>query len=111
MRLAIIGCGLIGEKRRRALGGGDTLAVACDVNLERAQNLTRSTPGTVATADWRQAVKRADVDAVIVATTNDWLAPVTLAALQAGQHVVVEKTNALWPGEMSPCVKDAGHTR
>jgi predicted dehydrogenase len=31
------------------------------------------------------------VDIVVVSTTNNWLAPITVAALQAGKHVLCEK--------------------
>jgi predicted dehydrogenase len=36
-------------------------------------------------------VRRPDVDVVIVATTNDVLAPIAVAALDAGKHVLIEK--------------------
>mgnify|MGYP001599921327 CR=1 FL=1 len=32
-----------------------------------------------------------DVDGVVVATPNDWLAPITCTALEAGKHVLCEK--------------------
>jgi predicted dehydrogenase len=41
----------------------------------------------MATTDWRTAVSRADVDIVIVATTNNALAEVTQAARSVGKHV------------------------
>ena len=94
MRLAIIGCGLIGRKRLRALRKLDRLITAADPLLERALELVKNTPGATATADWKEAVDRHDVDAVLVATTNQWLAPVTLACIQAGKHVLVEKPAA-----------------
>ncbi len=83
--VAIVGCGLIGQKRAQALGPARLVACA-DVALERAQKLAQPT-GAVATADWRSAVVRDDVSIVVVATTNDALAEVTVAAVQAGKHV------------------------
>jgi predicted dehydrogenase len=44
------------------------------------------------------------VDAVIVSTTNDSLAPVTLAAIQLGRHVIVEKPAARGSSELLPVV-------
>jgi predicted dehydrogenase len=41
--------------------------------------------------DWREAIGRADVDAVLVTCPNAYHADVTLAALRAGKHVLVEK--------------------
>src|SRR3954469_21204308 len=83
MRIGIVGCGLIGNKRLKAIGKDDRLVAAADVNLARAEQLASSSPtGAVALSDWRELVKRDDVELVIVATTNDQLAPVTLAAIQ-----------------------------
>lgn len=91
--VAIVGCGLIGQKRVRALGAA-RLVCCVDSDLSRAQALARTAAGAVASADWRDAVARPDVDIVIVATTNDALAPITTAAVQAGKHVLVEKPAA-----------------
>ncbi len=48
-------------------------------------------PGAEATTVWQEAVSHPQVEAVIVATTNDWLAPITKAAVEEGKHVLVEK--------------------
>lgn len=90
--IAIVGCGLIGRKRAAALGTARLVACA-DLSLERARELARGT-GAEATADWREAVARADVDVVLVATTNESLTPVARAAAAAGKHVLVEKPAA-----------------
>jgi len=79
MRVAIVGCGLIGYKRARALGGCPLVAVA-DTQTARAQQLANQFPGCAAVSTWQEAVGRDDVDAVIVATTNDSLARVTRAS-------------------------------
>jgi len=112
--IAIVGCGLIGRKRAAALGSARLVACA-DVDRERAEALARTAPGAVATCDWRAAVSRPDVGAVVVATVNNALAPVTLAAIAAGKHVLVEKPAALSSAELEPVVeaaRDAGvHVR
>ena len=57
--------------------------------------------------DWRVAVERADVDIVIVATTHDALAEVTLAAVQAEKHVLVEKPASRNVYELDPVIAAA----
>lgn len=100
MRFAIIGCGLIGRKRLRSFGRKHQLTVAADAVLERAQELSCQVPGASATTDWTHAVSRPDVDAVVVSTTNQWLAAISLAAVEAGKHVLVEKPAARNSGEL-----------
>lgn len=104
--VAIVGCGLIGQKRAQALGGARLVACA-DVVLDRAQKLAQTAPGALALADWRCAVAQADVDLVVVATTNNMLAPITLAAVQAGKHVLVEKPAARTVAEVEPVIAAA----
>jgi predicted dehydrogenase len=88
--VAIVGCGLIGHKRAKALG--DARLIACaDLRLDRAEALARTAADAVATSDWRAAVARPDVQIVVVATTNDVVAAVAVAAAEAGKHVIVEK--------------------
>jgi len=104
LRTAIVGCGLIGQKRAHALGNA-RLVYTVDTNLARAQHLAAQYPGCIAATDWRDIVIRDDVDLVIVATTNDALAPVTLAAVQNGKHVLVEKPAARSTRELAPVVE------
>ena len=91
--VAILGCGLIGQKRSKTLAGAN-LVVCADVDEKRAKSLAAGFPNCDATADWRAAVQRDDVDIVIVAATNDALVETSLAAVQAGKHVLVEKPAA-----------------
>jgi predicted dehydrogenase len=110
MRIAIIGCGVIGNKRAAALGDAHRLVIAADVDLSRAQRLAAGR--CPATAEWREAL-RSNADAVIVSTTNDMLAPITLAAIEAGKHVLVEKPAARSAAELQPLLeaqKTAGVT-
>lgn len=106
MNVAIVGCGLIGEKRARTLAGCRLVACA-DVVVERARGLAKQWTGVEAMPDWRAAVERRDVDIVVVATTHDALPEVTLAAVQAGKHVLVEKPAARRAAELDPLIEAA----
>lgn len=104
--VAIIGCGLIGRKRAQALGSAQ-LVVCADTVRERAEALARLNAGAEATTDWQSVVTRKDVKVVIVSTTNNALAPVALAALQAGKPVLVEKPAARTVGEVEAVISAA----
>jgi len=91
MNYAIIGCGLIGKKRLAGLPAGSKLAVACDINLTRAEELVKLARAGRAVADYQVAVADPQVEAVVVATLNSELAPISAAAIRAGKHVIVEK--------------------
>ena len=106
MNIAIVGCGLIGGKRARALGE-HRLVVVADGRIERARALASQYPGVDATADWSAAVARSDVDAVIVSTTNDWLAPIAMGAVEAGKAVLVEKPAGRGPADLAPLIAAA----
>ncbi len=90
IRIALIGCGLIGQKRLNNLPPG-SVAVACDLQLERAEKIAAQSPGCVATASVAQALASPGVDAVMIATINSSLLPVACQAVRAGKHVLVEK--------------------
>jgi len=109
-RVAIVGCGLIGQKRARALAGARLVACA-DVSGERAEALARAHPGAAASTDWRAAVDRQDVDVAVVATTNDALAEIAGHALAAGKHVLVEKPAARSVAEIDALTEAGRHGR
>jgi len=108
MRVAIIGCGLIGQKRAKALGGA-RLTVCCDVDEARAGTLARLHSATVST-DWREVVARPDVDLVIIATTHDLLPVIATAAASNGKHVLIEKPAARRASELDPLLKACART-
>ena len=97
LNFAVIGCGLIGRKRTNALGqvAGAALLYTCDLDAARAADLAKLAPGCTAVTDFKTVLSDARVHAVIVATLNASLAPLALAAVRAGKHVLVEKPGAL----------------
>jgi predicted dehydrogenase len=104
MRLAIIGCGLIGSKRVAAAAAHEIVAV-CDPDSERRERLAGQTAAR-ALATWREAIA-VDADAVVIATPHDQLAQIALAAVEAGRHVLVEKPAGRRPSEVAPLVAAA----
>src|SRR5262249_7314313 len=83
------------------------LTACADLDSDRAEALARTMPGVTATDDWRAAIARPDVDLVIVSTVNNALAPVTLAAIEAGKHVLVEKPAAVTASELERVIDAA----
>jgi predicted dehydrogenase len=110
MRVAIIGCGLIGQKRAHVFPQGWSLAVCCDRVPGRAENLARLYPGAQVTTDAESTATSSGVDLVIVATTHDVLALLAARAARAGKHVLVEKPGGRCAAELDPVANAARST-
>jgi predicted dehydrogenase len=97
---AIIGCGLIGKKRATALSKhpGARLQLVCDLDLQRAVEAAKISPGCATETDFQRTIADPAVNAVIVSTLNASLVPIALAAIKAGKHVLIEKPGALGSG-------------
>ena len=90
--VGIVGAGLIGAKRTAVIAqtGIGKVVVIADPDFARAEKLAMSS-GAEAIADWKKLVSRKDVDVVIVAVPNAFVAPIVLRALGHGKHVLCEK--------------------
>jgi predicted dehydrogenase len=100
MNYAIIGCGLIGKKRLAGMPAGMHLAVACDTNLSRAEELVKQAGCGLAVADFQSAVANPQVQVIFISTLNSTLTPIALAAVRHGKHVLVEKPAAVCVAEL-----------
>lgn len=100
MNVGIIGCGLIGKKRAEALGRG-RLVACVDRELARANAVAAKSQARTST-EWRTVVEDPSIDIVVIATAHDTLAELTLAAVRAGKHVLVEKPAARSAAELEP---------
>lgn len=85
------------------------MLLVADIEPERAQ-MTAKTVGGEWTDDWRGVTGHQRIEAVVVATVNKSLLPITRAALQSGKHVLCEKPlgrNAYEAKEMMETAENA----
>lgn len=97
---AVIGCGGIGGTRMKtiSLNPDLRLVVACDVVEDLAKKRASEFQCEYET-DYERVISRGDVDCVVVSTPNKFHAPISIAALGAGKHVICEKPLARNPAE------------
>lgn len=96
IRVGIIGVGQIGKHHVNSykdIPGAQMVAVA-DLNEAEAKRVAEANHIPHVYTDFRELLKRDDIDAVDVCLHNNFHAPVTIAALQAGKHVYCEKPMA-----------------
>lgn len=93
LRVGIAGCGLIGRKRSEALRECDSVVGCFDIAADAASTLARDTGATACTS--MPQLLALDPDVIIVATSHDALAALSIKALEAGAHVLVEKPAGL----------------
>ena len=90
MRVAIIGCGLIGWKRALALADDDQLVACCDVNPDTVEKFGNEFHCQYF-PNHNYLLKEVPCDIVIVAVVNKYIKEIVIDALKAGKHVLAEK--------------------
>jgi predicted dehydrogenase len=96
---AIIGCGLIGNRRAATIPEG-ALKFACDLDLARASALVAKYGGQ-ATTQAVDVFQDPEVEIVLVSAANASLATLARRALESGKHVLVEKPGAVNANQLS----------
>jgi predicted dehydrogenase len=96
IRIGVIGVGQIGKAHLdgyRGIAGADVVAVA-DIDAREAQRVAERYDVPYVYTDFRELLRRDDIEAVDVCLHNNLHSPVTVAALEAGKHVYCEKPMA-----------------
>jgi predicted dehydrogenase len=95
LRVGIVGCGeaaqILHWPSLYQLADLYEVTALCDVSPFVLETLGSLWNIDILTGDYRELVARSDVDAVLVSNPNAFHSEVTLAALAAGKHVLVEK--------------------
>ncbi|WP_428328743.1 Gfo/Idh/MocA family oxidoreductase [Mucilaginibacter sp.] len=102
IRIATIGMGIMGFNDTRAAltCPGVELVACCDLykgRLQRAKEVFGANIFT--TDDYRVILDRKDVDAVIIATSDNWHSTIAIAAMHKGKAVYSEKPMVHYIGE------------
>lgn len=93
LRLAFLGCGFITRVHSRTLRplGGEVACSYASRNAGKADAFRREYRGAASYADYRAAIEDPRVEAVVIAVPPRFHLDLTLQALAAGKHVLVEK--------------------
>ena len=114
IKVGLIGCGGITNAHARGYQNLTDLfhvAATCDVLEDNAAERGQQLGATSIYTDYEKMLKEADIDAVDICLPHDLHAEVSIAASEAGKHVIVEKPIAIALAEadsMIAAAKKAG---
>ncbi len=100
LNIALIGAGGKGEAHRDTLKKGENFVAFCDVDDVRAKSTYEMFPKVPRYRDYRKMLDEMgkSIDACVIATPDHTHAVITMACMQMGKHVYVEKplTHSIW---------------
>lgn len=95
IKVGIIGIGNMGSSHLKNIANGNiigmTVTAVCDINREKTNSAKEKCPKLEVFEDYREFLKKADIDAVIIATPHPLHAEIAIASLESGKHVLLEK--------------------
>lgn len=108
LKIGIIGCGVIGTKRAKIIqSSSDSKVISvADTDLNRAK-LLGTQLGCAYHDDWKNLISNKEIDAVIVSTTNNYLAKISHEAVMNNKHVFCEKPLGTNVDEVKKIVEEA----
>ncbi|TWT96275.1 Gfo/Idh/MocA family protein [Neorhodopirellula pilleata] len=95
LQFAVVGCGRIAGRHAEHIGNNGTLVATADAVLERAQAMAEPHSAKAFSSLEEMLVMADEIDVVSVCSPNGLHAEHTIAALQAGCHVLCEKPMAI----------------
>lgn len=100
LRVGMIGCGAIAVQKHlpalMKLSDKVEVVAFCDGNEQNARRVAEQfNPNAKVYTDYQELVNDSDIDVVHICTPNVFHAPIAVAALDAGKHVMCEKPMAI----------------
>jgi UDP-N-acetylglucosamine 3-dehydrogenase len=109
IKIGVIGCGSIAQHRHLPEYANNEyveIAAVCDIVEDRVKKVAEQY-GAQAYKQYQDLIANTDVDAVSICTPNYLHAPITVAALKAGKHVLCEKPMATSSEEAQEMIQAA----
>jgi predicted dehydrogenase len=93
LKIGLIGAGSISDLHLKSYANHHDveLAAICDLNEQRANEKAEKYGASKVYTDYRELLANPQIDAVSICTWNNSHAELSIAALEAGKHVLVEK--------------------
>ena len=93
VRIGIIGAGVIAHSHMQGYAEipGVKIVAACDINAPKLKEFCELYKIENSYADFREMLKRDDIEAVDVAVHNNLHTPLSIAVMRAGKHCYCEK--------------------
>lgn len=104
MNIAIIGAGLIGQKRADNLPPGTTIITICDINIEKAAALATKC-GSGIEKNWKKVISDPRINAIFIATTHNLLTTIGKEAIRNRKHVMIEKPGGTTPQDIDMLIR------
>ena len=101
LKVAIVGCGVIGGRRSENLPAGTQVTSLFDTDQSKAQSLSKKFSDSLVFDSLDKLIAAKNSDVAIVATINSSLVETTQKLLNAGIHCIVEKPAARNIAELS----------
>ena len=111
--LAIVGCGRVGAIRGRCAReypGTEWLGL-CDIDEKKGKKLAEDLDADFFTTDYKELLKRSEVNASVLATDEEWHAQTLFASIEGGHKILVEKplaTNVVESARVVAAAEAAG---
>lgn len=107
VRIAIVGCGRIGQRHaKHAVTYGNLVAV-CDIELEKAQVLAKEYGGITAYQNLQDMLTNVKADVISICTPNGLHAQHAIMSLNSGFHVLCEKPLSISVSDCGEMIKIA----
>ncbi len=112
LRVGLVGCGRHGGALAQAIARSQSLRLAAcaDPDVAAANRAAANAADASTHTSVEALLAESEVDAIVIATPHHLLAPVALAAIRAGKHVLAEKPVALNEREAIEIEAEAART-
>jgi predicted dehydrogenase len=110
LKVGLIGTGSIAQLHRNAyqqFPNKVKLTAACDINEKAANDFVAPLSISNIYTNAKELLEKADIDAVDICTTHDTHYQITMDAIDAGKHILLEKPMAIKMDDCREMVKKA----